>query len=137
MGLRCGTHFGEKGMWAQIINALLGIWLMAAPAVLHYAGAASVNDRIVGPVAVACAIIAISAVTRPVRWVNMVLGLWLVIAPWILGAPYIVVLNSTAVGLLLMLCASVRGKISHRFGGGWASLWRANASDAQATQPRR
>src|SRR5690242_20603609 len=105
-------------MWAQVMNALLGIWLMAAPAVLHYAGGASVNDRIVGPLATACAIIAISEVTRPVRWVNAALGLWLVVAPWILGAPYVVVLNSTVVGLLMALCASVRGKITQRFGGG-------------------
>lgn len=73
-------------MWAYILNALLGIWLMAAPAALHYAGVASVNDRIVGPVATECAIIAISEVTRPVRWGNVALGLWLVIAPWIYGA---------------------------------------------------
>jgi hypothetical protein len=94
----------------------------AAPAALHYAGVASVNDRIVGPVATACAIIAISEVTRLVRWGNVALGLWLVIAPRICGAPYVAVLNSTGVGLLKALCGSVRGTIANRFGSGWASL---------------
>jgi len=122
-------------MWAQIINALLGVWLMAAPAVLHYAGAASINDRILGPLAVSCAIIAISEVTRPVRWVNLGLGLWLLTAPWVFGAEWFVVLHSTIIGLLLALFASVRGRGREQFGGGWAVLWSAKTSDSNAPQP--
>lgn len=124
-------------MWAQLGNALLGIWLMAAPAVLHYAGAASVNDRIVGPLAAACAIIALSEVTRPVRWVNVALGLWLIVAPWIWGAPYRGAVNDVVVGLLLALCALVRGTHTQRVGGGWASLWQATPPQAEAAQPVR
>jgi hypothetical protein len=46
-------------MWAQLINALLGMWLMAAPAVLGYIGPARTNDRIIGPLAAGAALIAI------------------------------------------------------------------------------
>lgn len=111
-------------MWAQIINAVLGVWLMAAPAVLGYGGAAGTNDRIVGPVAASVAVIAIWQVTRPVRWANLALGAWLLVAPWVFDYERIALVNSTIVGLLLMTFAAIRGKVeSHRFGGGWPALW--------------
>ena len=89
-------------MWAQMMNAVLGIWLMAAPTVLHYDGALQVNDRIVGPLAAACAIVALWPVTRPVRWVNVALGMWLIIAPWVFSVPKLALLHSVGVGFLLM-----------------------------------
>ena len=36
-------------MLAQLINAMLGIWLMAAPTILGYGGPARPNHQIVGP----------------------------------------------------------------------------------------
>ncbi len=112
-------------MWARIINVILGIWLMAAPAVLGYADPARTNDRIVGPVAATFAAIAAWEATRSVRWVNVVLGLWLLVAPWVLGYSELdAYLNSLAVGTLMALFAPVRGKITQRFGGGWSSLWK-------------
>lgn len=110
-------------MWAQIINTALGIWLMAAPAVLGYGGAARINDRIVGPIAVTFACIAIWPATRPVRWVNLPLGLWLIVAPWLFSYGRVALLNSLAVGLLMTLLCIPRGKRAH-FGGGWSMLWR-------------
>lgn len=101
---------------------------MAAPAVLGSIGAMRTNDQVVGPLVVSTAIIALSEVTRPVRWVNVALGLWLVVAPWVLGADRIVFANSTVVGLLLIGFALVRGNIRHSVGGGWTALWRANAA---------
>lgn len=101
---------------------------MAAPAVLGSTGAMRTNDQVVGPLVVSMAIIAISEVTRPVRWVNVALGLWLVVAPWILGAEQIVFANSTVVGLLLVGFALIRGNIRHSVGGGWAALCRSNAA---------
>jgi hypothetical protein len=52
-------------MWAQCLNAMLGIWLMAAPTILGYGGPARTNHQIVGPLAVSCAVIALWEVTRP------------------------------------------------------------------------
>lgn len=112
-------------MWTQIVNALLGLWLMAAPAVLAYGSAAQTNDRIAGPLAVTFAVVAIWEATRSVRWGNLLLGLWLVLAPWVLdyGATAST-LNSIIVGVLLAALACVRGSVEHRFGGGWSVLWR-------------
>ena len=74
----------DRGVWARLVNAGLGLWLMAAPAVLGYGAPAEINDRIAGPIAATFAIIAITGATRPARRVNAAVGAWLLIAP--LGA---------------------------------------------------
>lgn len=112
-------------MWAHLINALLGTWMMAAPAVLGYGDPARTNDRIVGPVAATCAIIAWWEVMRGVGRVNLLFGLWLVAAPWVLGYDATAALvNSTAVGVAMAALSFVRGRITKRYGGGWAALLR-------------
>lgn len=110
-------------MWAQIINTALGIWLMAAPAVLGYGGAARTNDHIVGPIAATLACIALWSVTRPVRWVNLPLGLWLLLAPWILSYDTPATINSSVVGLALAVLSIPQGR-RPVYGGGWSMLWK-------------
>ncbi len=121
-------------MWAQVINAMLGLWLMAAPAVLGYGAPAAYGDRVVGPVVAAFGIIAIWEATRAVgRW-NLPLGLWLLLAPWVLGyAPAAAILNSMIVGVLVSGLALVRGRVEGSFGGGWAALWSEHPLHAQAS----
>jgi hypothetical protein len=112
-------------MWAQTINIMLGLWLMAAPTILGYVGPARTNHRIVGPLAVSCAVIALWEVTRPMRWGNFALGLWLLVAPWMFADAWAAFLNSSLVGLLLIAFAQVRGTAEpQHFGGGWSALWR-------------
>ncbi len=113
-------------MWARVVGVMLGVWLMAAPAVLDYAGPARINDRIIGPLVVAFAFVAIWEVTRSLRWINLALSAWLVFAPWALFYDLIPTLNSTVVGLLLGPLSAVRGKVEQRFGGGWSSLLKGN-----------
>lgn len=109
-------------MWAQIASALLGIWLMAAPALLGYHDPARTNDYIVGPLAASIGFIAVWEVTRALRWANLVLGIWLVIAPWVLGYDPGTTVHSTIAGLLLIALAWVRGPMTRQYGGGWRSL---------------
>ncbi|HEX5385691.1 MAG TPA: hypothetical protein VFW66_03205 [Gemmatimonadales bacterium] len=111
-------------MWAQAVSALLGIWLMAAPAVLGVGGGARDNDLVVGPIAAAIGIVAVSEVTRPVRRVNLVIGLWLVLVAWAFGGGAAARVNDAAVGLLLIGLATVRGRMGTAYGGGWSTLWR-------------
>lgn len=115
-------------MWARIINMLLGLWLMAAPDILGYDRPAADNDRIVGPILATFACVAIWEITRSLRWVNLLLGLWLILAPWVLGFPTDATINSTAVGAVVTALPFVRGRMTHRFGGGWTSLWRPSES---------
>ena len=110
-------------MWARLLNAALGIWLMAAPAVLGYGAPAQTADRIVGPVAASFAIIAISEVTRALRHVNLLLGAWLLLAPWLIGYAVVPTVNSLLVGAAMIALSRVRGPGQEEFGGGWLKLW--------------
>lgn len=109
-------------MWSRLLNAVLGVWLMAAPAVIEHTELASTNNRIVGPLITAFAIVAIWETTRNLRRANTVLGLWLLLAP--LGYETGAALNSMVVGIMVVGASLVRGKMETQFGGGWMALWR-------------
>ena len=109
-------------MWARLLSAALGIWLMAAPAILGYGGVAANSDRIAGPIATSFAIVATAGATRPLRWMTIPVGVWLLVGPWILNFPTQAIVNDTVVGLLMIALAFVRGTVSERFGGGWSTL---------------
>jgi hypothetical protein len=117
-------------MWAQLVNAAIGIWLMASPAVLGYDGAAAMNDRIAGPIAATFAVVAVTEATRGARWGNLPLGLWMIVAPWILGVPSPAIVNGLIVGPCLVSLSAVRGRIEERFGGGWRVLIRGEGVEA-------
>lgn len=114
-------------MLAHALSAALGIWLMVAPAVLGYAGAATNSDHIVGPLVVSFGLIALWPVTRGARWANVALAGWLLAAPLILQFPSRAVVNSIATGLLIGACSLVRGRMRRTFGGGWSSLFGRRA----------
>jgi hypothetical protein len=117
-------------MWAQLINGLLGIWLMAAPSVFGYVGtAAEDNGRIIGPIVGTFGIIAVWEVTRGCRWLILPLGLWMLVAPWILGYAHgIAIANDMAIGALAAGLSLVKGKMPTRMGGGWRVLFGPTAA---------
>ena len=119
-------------MWMHLLPALVGIWLMASPAVLDYADPARANDRIIGPIVASLAIIAIWEIGRPLRWLNVILGAWLLIVPWLLGHPPDARWNSLAAGALVLGFSLVKGKRTHPFGGGWSSLWTGVPPDGRS-----
>lgn len=111
-------------MWPRIINAALGLWLMAAPAVLGYGeSGAAVNERIVGPLIFTCAVVAIWEATRPLRWGCVAAGVWLLFAPWIFGFQTTVIVNEMLVGAAAIGLGLVEGKREQEIGGGWSALW--------------
>ncbi len=125
-------------MWAQLVSAGLGLWLLAAPGVLGYGGGAGRNDRIVGPVIASVALIALWEVMRPVRWANLPLGLWLVVAPWIVGYHGAARPLSVLVGAIVAACALAPGTYRPgRFGGGWAALWAPADADSGGSEEAR
>lgn len=124
-------------MWAQVINAVLGIWLMVAPSVLAYGSPAQDVDHIFGPIATTFAVVAFWEATRPARWANLPIGFWLVLSPWVLGySSAVVTANSMVVGVLLMAFSLVQGQIAGRYGGGWSSLWKSNTLHEQEAGKR-
>lgn len=111
-------------MWPRVLNTLIGVWLMAAPAVLGYGDPAATVDRILGPVAASFAVVAMGEATRGVRHVNLVLGILLVLAPFVLGYPTHAAINSVVAGLAIALISRAGGEVKERFGGGWSRVWR-------------
>lgn len=111
-------------MWAQGIACGIGLWLMASPQVLGYGGAARINDLVAGPISASLACVAMWQVTRPVRWANLGVGAWLLLSPLILGHVSAAAANSVLSGLALAGFSCVRGRLTHRLGGGWAALSR-------------
>lgn len=110
-------------MWAHWLVAMAGIWLMCAPAALRYAGLPADHDHVVGPIVATFGMIAAFQITRALRWCNVAIGLWLLCAPWILGYhDAIVKWNSVASGVFIAAFSFIRGRLSHRYGGGWRAL---------------
>lgn len=110
-------------MWARFFNILLGLWLIVSPALLDMSETASNTFRIVGPLVISFATIAIWEATREVRWANVPLGAWLLVAPWLFGYGTAALITSLLVGVLLIAFALVRGEVESEFGGGWSALF--------------
>ena len=112
-------------MWGQIINTLIGIWLMVAPGVLGHHEPGVDSNHIVGPVIATAAMVACWEVTRATRKVNILLGLWLIAAPFVLGYETpLPIINDIACGVLAVSFAMVKGKIKESYAGGWKALWQ-------------
>ena len=112
-------------MWAHVINAYLGVWLMASPVFFDYQGIGRTNELIIGPIAATFAIIAVWAITRVLGKINVALGMWLVVAPWVLGYESMIpTIHHSIVGITLSALAMTRVTTAGKFGGGWSSLWR-------------
>lgn len=125
-------------MIVRLVNVALGVWLMAAPAVLGYSTTSSLAngiDRTIGPFVVSAAIIAMWPEVRPVRWANLVLGLLLAggtpIVALLTDYPVAGVVNAIVTGLAIAGAAAVRGPVDARFGGGWRSLWRSDVDTVE------
>jgi hypothetical protein len=119
-------------MWAQIINILVGLWVIVSPSVLDLNKAISNNDRIVGPIIVTVAFIAISESVRNTRYINILSGLWLLISPWVLGYEHVAgILNDMIFGLIVIILSLVKGTVKNAFGGGWNALFQDIPSHVQ------
>jgi hypothetical protein len=104
--------------WNLLVSAALGVWLMAAPAVLGSTSAAADSDHLTGALIVTWAVIAFGEVTRPARLLNIPLGLWIMLAPWIMiGDTEASRWNDAIAGAAIVALTLRRGAIKERFGG--------------------
>ena len=129
-------------MWAKLINSLLGLWLIFAPAVMNHVGTvAEVNERVLGPIVLALAFVSLHHCTR--RWdrANLIFGAWLFLSPLVLRAlgtyPTAAVANDMLVGLTVAALSPVVGKVKGGFGGGWSTLWATDPYGVSSTAPER
>jgi hypothetical protein len=101
----------------MVICAALGVWLMAAPAVLGYAGTAAGNDQLLGALVVTFAVIGIGEVARAARLINIPFAVWLCVAPWLLpGATMPSTVSAVITGAALLVLSVPRGTVTDRFG---------------------
>jgi uncharacterized membrane protein len=104
--------------WNLLLCTALGIWLMAAPAMLGARGAAANSDHLAGALVVTWAVIAYGEVVRPARLLNIPVGLWILAAPWLLtGHTAWSHWNNVIVGVAVIVLSIRRGRITERFGG--------------------
>ena len=113
-------------MWAQIINIIIGLFLMFAPSIWLFDKPTSDHHYIVGPLIITNAIIALWEFNRAIRWLNVLIGAWLLVSPFILGSKGIVAGIDIASGILLVLFSLFKGAVQKRYGGGWSSLFQKN-----------
>ena len=123
-------------MRARIASLVLALWLIVSPDALGFGDPARTATRVIGPLALLFAVLAIREVTRPARWANLATGVALLFAPWLLryGA-WTPILNSLIAGVLLIGFAQVHGKARLATGGGWSALFTARAPERR--QPAR
>jgi uncharacterized membrane protein len=104
--------------WNLVLCALLGIWLMAAPAVLGATGTAADADRLAGALALTWAVIGFGEIVRPIRLLNVLTGLALAAVAWFVdGGTAASRWNDVAVGIALAVLSIRRGIIEERFAG--------------------
>lgn len=103
--------------WTLVVTTVLGLWLMASPAVLHTSGNVADSDHLVGALVITVAVIAFAEVGRTARFINIGFGAWLIAAPWLLnGGTAASKWTGITVGLLLIMATVRRGPINERYG---------------------
>lgn len=111
------------GMLARLAQVSIGVWLIAAPAVLEYGSTAADNDRIFGPIAGSLAFVALWDVIAGVRMGVVPVGAWMIVAPLALSYDATdAIINSIACGVALIALAPIGKGGQERYWGGWASL---------------
>lgn len=112
-------------MSTQILSALIGVWLMFAPAVLSHSGTTLASfDRGIGPAMAAVSFVAAAQITRSVRWLNLPLAAALAIAPWFLDAST-ASKASSVLSAVAVLALTPWGRPDQReYGNGWTTVWR-------------
>ncbi|MBM3198680.1 MAG: vitamin K epoxide reductase family protein [Chlamydiae bacterium] len=100
-----------------VVSVLIGAWLMCSPVVLDIPHPASNVAYLIGPLVVAFTVVALSEVTRGVRFVNVLLGLALLLTPWFVeGFSSLAILHNILIGFLLIFLCLKRGIIRESYG---------------------
>jgi SPW repeat len=111
--------------WQDVVNLILGAWLLVSPWVLRYADQPTPawNAHIVGIIIIVLAAAAIWAFQKWEEWINALLGLWLIVSPWLLGFSAMreplwnQIIVGIIVGALALWCANTErpaGELSTR-----------------------
>ncbi len=111
--------WGMSFPWTLVVSALLGAWLMFAPAVFGVAietTAANIN-HLGGALIVVVSVICMGEVMRKGRYLNVLLGLAVAVIPWFLADSTLALnVSSALVGIVVALMAIPRGIKTESYG---------------------
>lgn len=123
----------KRGAWigclTQWLTAVVGIWLIFASDALGYAGGAQMTERAIGPLIAAFGVISAWEATSKVRYLNVPLGVALAGLSLVFG-PTAAIVNDVICGLGAAGLAFIPYPTTHRFGGGWTSVFVSSRSTA-------
>ena len=109
--------WGVTVPWGLLAAALLGIGVMAMPALLGTAGALADSSHLTGALITTVAVVAMAEVVRAGRLLNLLLGAWVIAAPWLLsGGDASARWAGLAIGLLVILSSLPLGPVRERYG---------------------
>ncbi len=105
---------------AQVGSVATGLWLMFAPVAAGYTGSfADDLHRTIGPLLVTFGIIAVSKVTRALRWANAPLAAVLALAPVFGGHDDRAEAVAVSAALVVLATLPFAGTSRAAQGGGW------------------
>jgi hypothetical protein len=112
-----GWSVGVNFPISLVVSALVGIWIMASPAVLGISGAASDSQHLTGALIVTIAVSAMAEPCRIARFLNVPAALWLMASLAILpGFPPASMWTNVLAGVALAVLSLPKGKIVERYG---------------------
>lgn len=100
-----------------IAATLVGVWLLAAPAVLGSSGAASNSNYITGALVTTFSILALAEAARAARFINLAFAAWIIFAPFVLNSATAADRwNGVFAGAILIALSIRRGAVRERYG---------------------
>ena len=109
--------WGLSVPWTLAASAVIGVALMAAPALLGMTQPASAVFHLGGALIVVTSVISMGEVLRAARHLNVLLGLIVAVGPWVLsGADLAGALAASAAGAAAVALAFPRGPVHERYG---------------------
>lgn len=111
---------------AGAVAAVIGAWLMLAPAVVPHTSAAATNLHVVGPVVITFGVCAVWPVMRALHWGNVLAGGWLIVSAVLVFESAPAAFASSVLCGFALIALAIPGRIypTHRYGGGWRAVLR-------------
>src|SRR5690606_35074808 len=112
--LRDAVGGNVNAPWNLLACIAIGAWLMLTRLTVGAEGAVANADHLIGALVITVAVIAMTEVARPLRFLNAALGAALLVVPFALNAPAASMWSSLACGLALIALSLRRGPIRQR-----------------------
>ncbi|OFZ53322.1 MAG: vitamin K epoxide reductase [Bdellovibrionales bacterium RIFOXYC1_FULL_54_43] len=108
--------WGFSVPYSLLFSAVLGLWLVFAPAVFDVSRPVANFTHAAGLLAVTFSVIAMGEVIRMFRWVNIVLALALIAVPIWASSPALFTAHHLLAGILLIVLSVPKGRIFEKYG---------------------